>query len=350
MMEINRNNYEAYFIDYLEGNLDERLVDSFIEFIKLNPDLKEELDLFESVSAAPEDISFNKKEKLYKEKYDSEKEFDNAAVAKLEGDISDEEKFEFEIYLAEHPEKKKEATLFKQTKLVADSSVVFDKKDKLYRKSGRKVFLLWSGRVAAILILAFAVFTLLDKTSNEIPIENQVAKVEKKKVEREKMTGPKVKSEPVQQKKDDLPKKKKVSPKPIVKKATPEKKTSKSIRETSKGRLEVEDVAVIRVVIDVPAELKGITASINIKRPKATMATMYISYPDEYYGDEWLLADQVKQKFSLGKIRKAGLNLFTSISNERFTYETNDDGKVTEYKYDSRLLAFSLPGKRVQPE
>ena len=349
-MEINRNNYEAYFIDYLEGNLDERLVDSFIEFIKLNPDLKEELDLFESHSATPETVSFNKKEKLYKEKYDSEKEFDIAAVASLEGDISKEEKFEFEAYLAENPEKKKEAALFKQTKLVADTSIVFDKKDKLFRKSGKKIFLLWSGRVAAILILAFAVFTLLNKTSNEIQIENQVAKVEKNKVEKEKTTTPEVKTEPVQPKKEDPYKKKKVSPKPAITKDVPEKKPTKSIRETSKGRLEVEDIAAIRIPIEVPAELRGISASMVVKRPKATMATMYISYPDEYYGDEWLLTDQIKQKLNLGKIRKAGLNLVTSISNSNFTYETNEKGKVTEYKYDSRLLAFSLPGKRVQPE
>ena len=44
-MKINRNNYEAFFIDYLEGNLDEKMVDDFIEFLQQNPDLKEELSV-----------------------------------------------------------------------------------------------------------------------------------------------------------------------------------------------------------------------------------------------------------------------------------------------------------------
>ena len=37
MKEINRANYEAYFIDYLEGNLDETMIDSFIAFSKREP-------------------------------------------------------------------------------------------------------------------------------------------------------------------------------------------------------------------------------------------------------------------------------------------------------------------------
>lgn len=349
-MEINRNNYEAYFIDYLEGNLDERLVNAFIEFIKLNPDLKEELDLFESLSATPETISFEQKEKLYKEKYDSQKEFDNAAIAKLEGDISKDEEYKFNLYLTEHPEKKKEATLFSHTKLVSDTSITFDKKGKLYRQSNRKVFLLWSGRVAAVLILAFAIFALLNKTSNEIPLENKIAKVEKNKVK--PITPSATEKAPVKEdtKKSEPVKKKKIDPKPAVKKAVPEKKNNKSIRETTKGRLEHEAIAAVRVPIEVPEKLQNITASLDVHVPKARMATMYISYPNENYADEWLLADQVKEKLSLSKITKAGLNLVTSISNERFTYETREDGKVTEYKYDSRLLAFSLPNKRTQPE
>ena len=31
-MKINRENYESFFIDYLEGNLDERQVNDFIDW------------------------------------------------------------------------------------------------------------------------------------------------------------------------------------------------------------------------------------------------------------------------------------------------------------------------------
>lgn len=349
-MEINRNNYEAYFIDYLEGTLDERLVNHFLEFIKLNPDLKEELDLFESVSVMPENISFQKKDTLYKEKYDSEKEFNNTAVASVEGDISTQEKLEFELYLAKHPEKRKELALFAQTKLVADQSISFNNKNKLYRKSRRKIVLYWSARVAAILILAFAVFTLFDKTSNKIPVENQFAEVKNNGDKQESVKTTEVKTKTIEEEKVTPVKLKKETPKPVVKNTRPKKIASKSINEITKNQLQHEDLAVIRIPIDVPSELRAITASLNIVVPNKTMGTMYLHYPDNAYEEEMLIGDKVKEKFNLGKITKAGLNLVTSISNERFTYHTDQSGNVTEYKYDSRLLAFSLPGKKDQSE
>ena len=39
---INRDNYEAYLLDYLEGNLEESAVNEFIEFLKQNPRLQED--------------------------------------------------------------------------------------------------------------------------------------------------------------------------------------------------------------------------------------------------------------------------------------------------------------------
>ena len=42
-MKINRNNYEMYFIDYLDGVLSPDLVSELLLFLDENPDLKEEL-------------------------------------------------------------------------------------------------------------------------------------------------------------------------------------------------------------------------------------------------------------------------------------------------------------------
>ncbi|MBC8005772.1 MAG: hypothetical protein H7X84_09885, partial [Verrucomicrobia bacterium] len=47
--KITRDNYEAFFLDYLEGNLEETLIDQFLDFLEKNPDLKEELHLFENI-------------------------------------------------------------------------------------------------------------------------------------------------------------------------------------------------------------------------------------------------------------------------------------------------------------
>jgi hypothetical protein len=353
-MKININNYEAYFIDYMEGNLDASLVNDFIEFLQNNPDLKEELSLLEPVKLEPENILFNKKDKLYKEKLDSEKEFDKAAIANLEGDFNEEEKSEFEEYLASHPEKKKEVALFKSTKLRADESIVFSKKKKLYRHSFQKSILIWSGRVAAILIVAFAFFTLVNKPAENMISDDQVAVLEDKV---KKSIDPEEKVIPVEEKKKEPEKNKKLTPKPIIKEVKPQAKPSKSLRESTKGRLSHEDLSLQRTPLTIPDEMQGITASLEIQPIKANFATIYISAPESVsaYPEERLLADVVKEKTGLNKFRfntitKAGLKLVSNISNEKFQFETNEKGKVIEYNYDSRLLAFSIPSKNADSE
>ncbi len=184
-MKINRNNYEPFFIDYLEGTLDEKLVDDFLEFLQQNPDLKEELSLFNPVNIEPEEITFNKKESLYKDKYDLEEEFNKAAISNLEGDISAKEKEKFEKYIHEHPEKEKDIALFNATKLQPDLSVKFKNKDKLYHHSAGKTVLLWSVRIAAVLILALTFYLVIDRSSNTIIQDNQMAAVENKSPEKE---------------------------------------------------------------------------------------------------------------------------------------------------------------------
>ena len=349
-MEINKNNYEAYFIDYLEGNLDERLVDDFIEFLQQNQDLKEELSLFETVSIEPENISFNKKENLYKEKYDSEKEFNQAAIASLEKDISEKEKVEFDNYILAHPEKKNDVSLFAKTKLLADESIVFNKKNRLYHYSIGRTVLFWSGRIAAILVLALAFYVLIDKQTNQVIQETQIAFVEDKTTKKE--ASPETKKIPVETEKNIPEKTKKITPKPAVKQQVPKKKSNKSLRETTKGRMEHEDLAMIRVPIEVPSELTRLTVSLIVQQPDVFLAKMKIASPEiqqDIY-EERLLADVVKEKtgldkFKFNKITKAGLNLVANISKEKFTYETNGEGKVTEFNYDSRLLAFSIPAR-----
>lgn len=344
-VEINRNNYETWFVDYLDGNLDEKLVDSFIEFLQKNPDLKAELKLFESVSAVPENLTFSGKSKLYKTKYDHEAEFNEAAIAEIEGDLDEEETAVFEKYLAAHPEKQKDKQLFEKTILHADENIRFAHKNRLYKKSGRKIALLWAGRVAAVLILALAIFSLFDPNDKIPAPQNQLARVEKKtETPKEIVEKPVV---PVQTETKKVVEK----PKPEdIKKKTEIKKEIKSLREETKGRTIQDDLALERIPLEVPKTLSTLTASIDVQAPRAELGVMTLVYADLEIDDERLLTDNLRGKVSLQKITRAGLNLVTSLSNERFTYETDEEGKVTEYNYDSRLLAFSIPSSHPADE
>ena len=348
-MKINRNNYEAFFVDYLEGNLDEKLVDDFIEFLQQNPDLKEELSLFETVSNGQEEVVFNKKEILFKEKYDAENEFNQAAIACAEGEISASEKTEFENYLSAHPEKQKEAELFRLTKLQPDQSIIFNSKNKLYRRSAAKTLLMWTTRAAAVIIFVLTVYTFIDKYSNNVIPENQVAVIEK---EPEKKINPsEIKEIPAKNNKvEDQKTIKKEPEKPTIKSEKPKANETKIIRENSQGRLINDDLALVRITEELPA-LQSITASLTtVSNFKIDLVPVNITVP--YYNEpvfeERLFVDMVKEKtgvdkLSFNKIIKSGLSLVASLSKEKFNYETNTEGKVTEVNFDSRLLAFSIP-------
>ncbi|HDR50508.1 MAG TPA: hypothetical protein ENN90_02645 [Mariniphaga anaerophila] len=346
-MKITRDNYEVYFLDYLEGELDENLVDDFIDFLRQNPDLKAELEMAGAVKVELENVSFANKEKLYKDKFDLEKEFNYAAVALLEGDLQEKEKAEFENYLSTHPEKQKEAALFEKTRLKADESVVFQKKRKLYRYSTGKTILLWSTRIAAVLVLAFMVYRAADNilTENGLP-ENQVAVTEmitNTEPAKAPLTPIEPEDDPVPvDKNDDKP----------AKKVNPKAEPAKSLRETTKGRMDHERIAEMRIPVEIPEKLPRCNASFAVQQPEMAMAPMKITLPEtpaELY-EERLLADVVREKtgignLSLAKVAKAGLGLVSTVSGEKFSFETNNNGEITELNYDSRLLAFTIPTK-----
>jgi hypothetical protein len=44
-MKISRQNYEQYFVDYLDGKLNDEQVGVLMSFLEFNPDLKEEFVL-----------------------------------------------------------------------------------------------------------------------------------------------------------------------------------------------------------------------------------------------------------------------------------------------------------------
>ena len=364
-MKINRDNYEAFFIDYLEGNLDESVVNDFIEFIQQNPDLKQEMELLGSVSLPVEEFEFEKKEKLYREKYDSKEEFNWAVIAEMEEDLAKEEQAAFEDYLSRHPERQKEADLFRKTKLEADESVTFRKKKQLYRRSTAKTILLWASRVAAVLLLAIAAYTLIDHSFE--PTGSQLAVTENEPESSAEKPAPELTDEPLAESEvlknvpDKKSEKKEIKPADI-KSATPAKKEevqpkSKSLRENNRGRIEHEQIAAVREPVEVPVKLGALSATLSVSSEPARMAEMdkyvtpAVAFPAEKAVEkERYFADVVKEKtgldkLSMDKITKAGLNLVSTFSKENFTYETDATGAITEVNFDSRLLAFSIPTK-----
>jgi hypothetical protein len=341
-MKITRNNYEEFFLDYLEGNLDESLYDQFIEFLQGNPELKEELKSLTTYSTEPEEIVFSGKDKLYKSKYDSQKEFDFTAVAAIEGDLDPAEEIQFRDYLAKNPAKEKEFDTIKKTKLVADETIVFAKKPSIHKTTGVRRFLYYTSRIAAVLILVFSVGVFLKYYSE---VETPAKQIVKQTTE--PIQSPKVETQSVADK--VAPMEKSFTPTVFAqaKKSEPKGQPEPvaSVIEVAKPNERLQEirsaVAVISystAMVEDPLELVAMNRSLL---PQKTFDPA-----DET--EKPLLGDVIKEKagiesLSFSTVAKAGLRLVSSLSKNKVSYDTNKEGNVTEINFDSRLLAFSIP-------
>jgi hypothetical protein len=125
-MKINRNNCEAFFLDYYEGTLSEQQIAELFSFLKENPDLRDVFESFNDIELQTEnertpDFSFLKKEV-------SADEHEQAAMwmtERVDGVISEENDQALAVYLGKYPERKADLELYFKTKLSEDADVSF---------------------------------------------------------------------------------------------------------------------------------------------------------------------------------------------------------------------------------
>lgn len=179
-MSITRENYEAFFLDYLEGSLDSSLMEEMDAFLRRNPDLKEELEEYEQVLLPVDPVYFDGKEQLKKivtaRDNQEDKRFEHLCIAKLEGDLTGDEGKALDQMLVDQPDRKKELELYFKTKL-RPSPVIFPDKNLLKREV--PVFrnkYSWYAVSAAASVILILVFTLL-LNRFRVPQEEQVAVV-----------------------------------------------------------------------------------------------------------------------------------------------------------------------------
>ena len=85
-MNIDRNNYEVFFLDYIEGRLSPEMVEELQIFLALNPDLDEELrGIDQSVLSYNEEI-FDLKDSLKKSEFPiSQEDLDDMLMLEFDG-------------------------------------------------------------------------------------------------------------------------------------------------------------------------------------------------------------------------------------------------------------------------
>lgn len=135
-MKIDRNNYEEFFIDYLDGNLDETQIIMLEEFLRQHPDLREELEGLEKIQILPGEEEFLDKENLKQIDLTGTVDEDNFAffcIAENEGDLNEKQKEQLRQYLLIHPEKASEKADYAKVYLAANQDVHYPGKKSLQK-------------------------------------------------------------------------------------------------------------------------------------------------------------------------------------------------------------------------
>lgn len=345
-MNINRDNYEVFFMDYLDGNLDEKYIDQFLDFLEKNPDLKEELHLFENISLPEDELVFSGKNTLYKNTAYEKEVLENKFIAYLENDLESADRKLFESWLGANPEFQKEYQLYQKTKLVPETGIVFGAKDSLYRKSGKVLVLNWVARVAAVIVILWGISTVfqMQNQPGQLLLSPEMAETQSP-----VKTTPKS-IDPVQENKQLAV----VANKKVV-------STLKNSIPVSSGKAEIAlaaakpDVPVgipERQVQSVP-EIQPLLAKLETPLPDTQLSPELVQKshanglePDVLTLDEYLAlrAKKVSNEgwLSAQRIVRTGLGIASEISGERIGYGVKD-GKISSLEFESKLLAFSIP-------
>ena len=345
-MNINRDNYELWFLDYLEGNLDEKLINDFLEFIRDNPDLSEELQLFDTVSLPESNLEYPHKSKLYKQTLDLPAVFDSMAIGFLEGDLDQKEKISFEHFMQKHPEKNKELELFRLTLLSPDTSVCLKNKQRLYHQPVIRLMTSRLLRIAAVFIFLFAFSQVMEKpTEKTVPdsfltifTADNTATINPVKIEQSISNSAPEEFVSELNTPGNMEGKNYLKEKNVELSASYEFQSSvESVREYSSSLLSVAysspayEIQTTEPVLAIPSIDHGIAAL------------------DETVNGS--LSHKLFRKIGItginpGKLVRWGLSLATGLTKEKFNYSTDASGDIIALNLDTRLVGFSIPVNR----
>ena len=167
-MNINRNNYEEYFILYMDNELGSEDRRGVEEFVQKHPDLKEELEVLLQYKMTPDtSIVYNDKQELMVSQSYSSIDLSNYEewlVMYIDDELNAEQRKDVEQFKILHPQIHEELVLLQQTKLQAEQKIIFPDKELLYRKTEKVRVIYFNWRriaVAAVLLIAVGTTALI---------------------------------------------------------------------------------------------------------------------------------------------------------------------------------------------
>jgi len=187
-MNIDRHNYEDYFLLYVDNELSIDQKKRVELFIKENPDLEEELVMLGQSKLVPDNsIVFDNKALLLKNGSDSFINLDNYEqwlILYVDNELTNDERLSVENFADKHVHVREDLVLFGKTKLETEK-VIFPNKNVLFRHERAAVVTMrrWKIAVAAILIMAagISLYQLVSRQGNGQVTNARTAKTDARK-------------------------------------------------------------------------------------------------------------------------------------------------------------------------
>jgi len=371
-MDINRNNYEAWLLDLMEGSLSADEVQGVRDFLLLNPDCDSGLDELDPWMLDVEEISYSGKEELRKVLPDhsskfSETDFDLFSIAMLEGDLSRTQEEEYFLELKGDEDKLREWLQWKQLKLEA-KNILFDRKDSLKKKNAPRSRVIWISlaSAAAALLLFFSLLDFDQGFNPETQIPPEAEAYIESPVEMETTEATEIPESPetpgISPLSDELS-----ALKPAIKDSEPAKFSIKKhqvppekpdqTRDTN--QTDVQEAA----LQERPLKLAMLDRSlmkqhlqVSYDKIEAMELAGYPAYSDQaaedFYAEDGLKRNYKefveKKNLSLLRIASAGVEGINRLSGSDLSLDVSrdGDGEVRGFRFRSSLLSVDSPVKK----
>jgi len=185
-MNINRNNYEEYFLLYADNELtatEKRVVEIFLQE---NVDLKEEFLMIQMTVNTPEkEIGLFDKSFLLKKEppFINGDNYEEIFVLYHDGQLSKEQAIETEKFVTANSNVQLDFDLIGKAKLIPETSIVYPGKKELYRKenSGKIIPLVFWRSLAAAVFIGFGIWvgvSYFNKNDLSQPVAKATNKIE----------------------------------------------------------------------------------------------------------------------------------------------------------------------------
>ncbi len=165
-MNINRDNYEEYFLLYADNELTDSEKAEVLLFVKHNRDLEEEFrTIHHTISKPDANIELTDKSFLFRTtqaSFINDANYEEIFILYHDNELTENEKMEMEAFLSFHKELKDEFDLIGLARLTPESSVVFPGKKILYKRerAGKVVSVLFWRMLAAAVFIGFGLWIL----------------------------------------------------------------------------------------------------------------------------------------------------------------------------------------------